>query len=366
MNYSGVRLIRWVWLAGFPLVWVGSPYGGAIAQSQVSSPSPVWSAETSPDPSTPVWVPESNNAAASPEAQSVVEPSASPASADLAQNPDAIPSPEEVERIREQLDSYEKAPSNWQNPYRSSPSITMTVPSGFGADRGRVFTGFGVSRTRINSTDGSAAIGIGLGDAQKSVGVQVSYTAFSVSPEKFLELFGVKSSGSIPASDRPFGSGGFNLKVHRQFGNGWSAAIGADSIVNIGPQTTVAIGDGRAANELEGTYYAAVTKVIPLRQDVSEPFSRLTLTAGAGTGRFLNIRQSQSGKFYINPFFSAALRVSQSINVITEWSGNDLGVGASIVPFRRLPLVITPAIRDLLGPDAINGPRFVMGVGLSF
>jgi hypothetical protein len=383
-------LVKAVFTAIPPLLlWEG---GYVLAEPNKQNSAPMWIAEDASEERAPVWTSVSTNSGhdleiSAPESplrssggvgkplgfeaaqpQFVVESPLQDTQGNpdaIAQQPtDAIPSPEEVEALRQQLESYEKAPLSWKRPYLTSPAITMSIPSGYGADKGRFFTGLGASRTRIDTTDGSAAVGIGLGDARKSVGVQISYTAFSVSPQKFLNLFGIKTS-DIRASDRPFGSGAFNIKVHRQFGNGWSGAVGADSIINIGGKAVDAFGEN-SFNELQGTYYAAVSKTVNLKTDASEPFSRLVLTAGAGTGRFLTFKQATDGKFHINPFASAALRVSPAINLIAEWSGNDLGIGASVVPFRRLPIVFTPAIRDLLGPDATQGPRFVMGVGLSF
>jgi hypothetical protein len=281
---------------------------------------------------------------------------------------DELPTPEEVEALIQELISYKQAPQRWINPYRgSSPGITLGIPSGFGADGGQFFAAVGGGITRINSKDGAASIGFGLGNASKSIGLQITYTSYSISPQKFFNLFGV-DIGNIPASDRPFGSGGFNIKVHKDFGEGWVAAIGADSVISTGPK----VGGirGLAQNEIQGTYYATASKLIALRADASQPFSSMAVTVGVGTGRFLPERQQVSnafdGTFYLTPFGSVALRVIPTMSFITEWSGNDLAMGFSIVPFRNLPLLLTPMIRDIAGPDNINGARFMMGVGLSF
>ncbi|MGD1911361.1 MAG: S-layer homology domain-containing protein, partial [Rivularia sp. (in: cyanobacteria)] len=63
-----------------------------------------------------------------------------------------------------------------------------------------------------------------------------------------------------------------------------------------------------------------------------------------------------------------AVRVHPQASLIAEWTGQDLAVGASIAPFKRIPLVITPAVRDIAGPGAgaSDGARFVLGVGLGF
>ena len=66
----------------------------------------------------------------------------------------------------------------------------------------------------------------------------------------------------------------------------------------------------------------------------------------------------------INVFGSVAVRAVKSASVIAEWTGQDLGVGVSVAPFPNIPLVITPALRDITG--AGDGTRFVVGTGFSF
>jgi hypothetical protein len=63
-------------------------------------------------------------------------------------------------------------------------------------------------------------------------------------------------------------------------------------------------------------------------------------------------------------FGNVAVRVAQPVSLIAEWSGQDLGVGVSVAPFKNIPLVITPAVRDIVG--AGDGPRFVLGTGFAF
>jgi hypothetical protein len=52
------------------------------------------------------------------------------------------------------------------------------------------------------------------------------------------------------------------------------------------------------------------------------------------------------------------------ISFVTEWTGQDLAMGLSIVPFKNFPLTITPAFRDITG--AGEGARFVLGTGIGF
>jgi hypothetical protein len=273
-----------------------------------------------------------------------------------------LPSEAEAAALKDEIESYQPAPKRWLKRYKASPGITMAIPSGFGADRGKAFFGVGVQQTRVSTRDGAAGIGIGLGDARKGVGVQISYTSASISPGKLFP-----GLGGIPASNRPFGAGGFNIKVHRQFPDGLSLAVGADSIINIGPRTggiSGASNDGTVQNESEGTYYVAATKLFQLKPDATDSFSRLAVTVGAGIGRFQPTQTLIDGKKIITPFASVALKVSPAASVIAEWTGQDFGVGLSWVPFRNLPFVISPGIRDIFGPDATR-PRFILGFGMS-
>jgi len=94
------------------------------------------------------------------------------------------------------------------------------------------------------------------------------------------------------------------------------------------------------------------------------PFSRVAVTAGIGNGQFRSEDAVAKGENNINVFGNVAVRVAEPVSLIAEWSGQDLGVGLSVAPFKNIPLVITPAVRDIIG--AGNGPRFVLGSGFAF
>ncbi|MFM2429990.1 MAG: hypothetical protein RLZZ511_1203 [Cyanobacteriota bacterium] len=323
---------------------------GEIVQAP---PAQDWQSEVS-TASQPVWASGSESSSTNLAQQAISDS----VDLDSAESPAEL-TPEAVQAVELQLDSYKAAPKAIVKPYRANPGITLSVPSGFGSDRGRISTGLGLQRTRANTNDGAASIGIGLGNAQTGIGVQLSYTTYSINPEKLLK----KEKRTILSSDRPFGAGGFNLKIHKQFKNGLSVAVGGDSILNIGPPGVNVFGTD-AKNELEGTYYASATKLFRLKPDINEPFSSLSVTVGAGIGpRFQPLQSVREDKKIVTPFASAALRLTPNASAIAEWSGQDFGVALSWVPFRNLPIVLTPAIRDLFGPDA-KKPRFVMGFGL--
>ena len=241
----------------------------------------------------------------------------------------------EVDGLQTQLRDLENIKDKGK--FEASPALSINIPTGFGADRNTAFiSGTYQQRTRYaDKSDGSIGVGVGLGDARKAVGVELSYTAAS---------FG---------GSRDFGAGGFNVKVHRQLADDLSVAAGWNGILNVG-----------GSNDFENSVYGSVTKIVRTQDDINKPFSRIALTAGVGNGQFRSENDVATDSGGINVFGNVAVRVAKPVSVIAEWSGQDLGVGVSIAPFKNIPLVITPAVRDLVG--AGDGPRFVLGTGLAF
>ncbi len=233
--------------------------------------------------------------------------------------------------------------------YLSSPGITISNPNGYGADNNTIFAVADFQkRTRFTRTsDGELAFGIGLGNAVKFVGAELTYTLNSL------------------GTSQDFGSGAFSIKLHRRIAEDLAVAIGWNQFAD------VYIGERRVNFDYpKNSYYAVVTKVFKTREFINEPFSRVAVTAGIGSGQFLpfdTINQAVirgENPTGLNVFGSVGVRVFEPVSAIVEWTGQDLGVGLSIVPFKNLPFVITPAFRDITG--AGDGARFIMGAGVSF
>lgn len=243
-------------------------------------------------------------------------------------------SPQDVENILNQLDAVKdiEIPS-----FFYSPGFSIYVPTGFGGDRNTGFVSASYQeRGRFsNDDDVGLGIGVGLGDSRKSVGVELSYT---------LASFG---------RNRDFGSGGFNVKVHRQLPGDVGVAVGWNGFLNIGEE-----------NNFEQSLYGVATKIIRTQEKLDSPFSRVAVTLGVGGGQFRTEEAVFDGDDEINVFGSVAVRAVKSASIIAEWTGQDLGVGVSVAPFPNIPLVITPALRDITG--AGDGTRFVVGTGFSF
>ncbi|GEM_PF-1090864 len=232
--------------------------------------------------------------------------------------------------------------------YYSSPGLNIYIPSGYGSHRNTAFVvGSYQSDVRFSSADdGAIGFGVGLGDANKSVGVVLSYTAAS---------FG---------GSRHFGSGGFNVKVHRRFKD-WSAAVGMNGFLNVGGYKDSSI---EGVNDFENSLYAVATKIFRTRKDINKPFSRVAVTAGIGNGQFRTEESFYNDEDNFNVFGNVAVRVHPQASLIAEWTGQDLALGASIAPFKNIPFVITPAVRDIAGPGqgASDRARFILGAGFGF
>lgn len=244
---------------------------------------------------------------------------------------------DEIEDVRLQLQNIQQR--NF-SPSRGTPSLTIANPYGFGSDRG-FFTGLSYQTdTRggadENDQDATWGFGLGLGDAQKAVGAELSYNI-----------------ASFGQNGRDFGSGGFNLKLHRKIATGWSVAAGWNSFLSVGD-----------VNDLDDSLYISTTKIVRLREKVTSPFSRVGVTVGMGNGQFRTEDDLAADNETFNIFGSLAFRVARPVSFITEWTGQDLAMGLSVSPVRTLPLTVNLGVRDLAG--AGDEARWVFGVGTGF
>jgi hypothetical protein len=217
---------------------------------------------------------------------------------------------------------------------RYSPSITYLTPSAFGKSLGQFSVGGSLqSKVRFRSeSDAFMGGGFGLGDPRKAVGLDVSIGIADVNT---------------------FERGTIGFKLHRRLPSQFAVAVGVDNAITWGRV------DGGISP------YGVVTKVFQLRQDTRLPLSQLYVSGGAGTGRYRSEGDINNNRDTVGVFGSVAVRVIERVNFITEWSGQDLTLGVSILPFPSIPLVFTPAVTDITG-TAGDGPRFTFGVGLGF
>lgn len=219
--------------------------------------------------------------------------------------------------------------------YRTSPSITIINPSAYGASWGNAGIGIGYQeRARFrDESDGVIGLGFGLGNPLKNVGVQIGISLVDVSS--------------------PLRDGGINVKLHRR--------LPADVSVALGVQGAVKWGNTDGGSSVFGV----ATKRIKLRQDRTKAFSEMYTTLGVGGGQFRSESDINNGNENVGVFASLAVKVIQPVGFVAEWSGQDLTLGVPLVLFRRLPIVIVPAITDVTG-SAGDGTRFIVGLGYSF
>lgn len=242
------------------------------------------------------------------------------------------PTPEEVASLRQQY-RLPQPPVVEQLRRIIRGGSSISTPTAFGAQSGNIFFGATYQeRVRFsNQEDGAVVVGFGLGNAQQIVGFETAITAYDLLGDTFED-------------------GGISFKVHRQFPGNLAVAIGVENAITWGSP------DGGSS------VYGVVSKVFPLREDTSQPLSEVTASLGLGGGRFRSEDDIEQGKGSTNVFGSIGVRVAEPVNLIAEWTGQDLNLGASIRPIPGVPLVITPAAADVTG-SAGDGTRFIIGVG---
>jgi len=228
-----------------------------------------------------------------------------------------------------------------------SPGNSVGTPTAYGAQFGDVFFGAGFqARTRYSKdlplnrrVDGDVYAGFGLGNPYTNLGFEFAATSYTTVRDGFMR-------GAT-----------FSFKIHRALPWNFAIAFGWED----------AIRSGSLSGQLDAgsSMYGVITSEIPLRDDPESPMSSVTVSTGVGGGRFQNERAFSEGNHGVNAFGSVGIRVFRPLSVIADWTGQDLMLGASLVPFRRLPLFITAAAADVTG-SAGDGARFVAGAGFDF
>lgn len=221
-----------------------------------------------------------------------------------------------------------------------SPASTSASPSAFGAAWGDGFVGAGYqARTRFTSTeDASFVVGFGVGDPTRYLGLEVGVTSVST------------------LDDGPFRRGTVSFKLHRSLPGAWGVALGYENAAAFDFDDDEDPDGGRSL-------YGVVSKVWGL--EGFTPFRTLTASVGVGDGRFRSEADVFSDEGTLGVFGAVGIQVWAPLSLIADWSGQDLTLGASVVPFRETPLIITPAITDVTG-SAGDGVRFILGAGVGF
>ncbi len=236
----------------------------------------------------------------------------------------------QIEALQERLQRLETLPL--QQIYLGSPGSSSNTPTAYGGSWGSVGVGLSYQeRTRYtDESDGSSGLVVSFGDSRSAVGLDVGVG--------FLDLSDFGDRGS------------FSLKVHRQLPQEFAVAVGLENALIWG------------FSDSDTSVYGVVSKRFRLQENSQDPFSRLNLSVGIGNGRFRSEDDVQNDEGSVGLFGSVAIQVIEPVSVFTEWTGQDLNVGMSVLPFRDLSLVITPTLSDITG-TAGDGTRFTLGVG---
>ena len=226
---------------------------------------------------------------------------------------------------------------------RSAPGSSSGTPTAYGAEFGDVFFGAGYQhRTRYTKglpwhqrCDGAVAVGLGLGDSRQNLGIELAFTSFSTIRSGF------------------FRTTSFSFKVHRALPWNLAIAYGWDDAIH------------SRGTDGGSSQYGVLSSYVRTRETEGSPFSSVTLSVGVGNSRFLPEQAFYDGRNGVNAFGSIGVRILSPVSMLADWTGQDLMLGASIVPFARVPLFITPSFADVTG-NAGDGARFVLGVGMDF
>ena len=219
---------------------------------------------------------------------------------------------------------------------RATPGNAAATPTAFGANFGDGFVGVGYQeRTRFGDIDdGAVVVGFGWGNSRDLVGVEVAVTSFSTFRQGFGENMGVSA------------------KVHRLLP--WSSAIAVG-------YENFAHGAGTDGGD---SPFVVGSKVFNFREG-GEWFSTATMSLGVGGGRFRSEDDVALDDDGANVFGSIGVRMAPAVTAIADWTGQDLALGLSLAPLRKIPIIITPAFADVL-EQAGDGARFTIGVGYGF
>jgi hypothetical protein len=217
---------------------------------------------------------------------------------------------------------------------RPGPAGSISVPTGFGVETGELFFGAAYqARTRYtNDADAGLVIGTGIG-SRRVLALEAALTSYST----------VRGGG-------PGETGGVSFKLHRSLPGDGGIAAGYENAFTWG------------GSDADPTLYAVGSKVVRRTRVAGAWMDAVVLTLGVGNGRFRSEDADLAGRETINVFGAVGVRVAEGVSVAADWTGQDVNAGFSITPIRRVPLVITPALADILG-TAGDGTRFILSVG---
>jgi hypothetical protein len=149
----------------------------------------------------------------------------------------------------------------------------------------------------------------------------------------------------------------YSFQVDRMLNSTTAVAIGVEDAFTAGVNSEGSHSDGT------DSWYAVASKVFILPSTSSGFFKALTISGGLGNGRFRSLDDVSKNNQTVNVFGSVSLLMTDRISAIADYAGQDLNLGLSFVPFKKFPMVFTPAIADVTR-TASKTARFVLGAGI--
>jgi hypothetical protein len=200
-----------------------------------------------------------------------------------------------------------------------SPSSSVSTPIAYGISwRTVVFGVTGQNGTQYTHRPfGQYAVGFGLGN-----------------PDKFVSLTTIATMGGLDEVNR---DGNFNFQISRNLNsNGLAIAFGVE---NVAPW-------GADKRNKMNTYFVGSRITV---WQINQHFHINVVTSlGIGNSRFVHnyeVHQNEVGIF--RPFGSIGIQILPQAAIIFDYVGLTYNAGISIVPFLRIPLVMSLTATDL-------------------
>lgn len=222
-----------------------------------------------------------------------------------------------------------------------SPAISVSTPTGFGAEGLNLYAGLGgIDRVRYNDySDGTLSFGISGGDP-------VDYLSASASVS-FFDIFNDEELGK---------TGGVSINIARQLYKSLSLSLGVQNIVLFGTSEDF---------QLE-SYYLALSDVFALPGEIW--FTHFTVSVGVGNGSFnkeeiandILIEEKDNWENF-GFFGGVSIAAHKTTNIIANYTGQNLDAGLSVVPFKKLELTVTGSLIDIL-EESGDGIRYGLSV----
>lgn len=225
------------------------------------------------------------------------------------------------------------------NAATAAPGISFGSPVAFGLNWGEVGFGLGGSYDPDDPAgkefDGSLAVSFGLGDSVEAVGIEI--------------IGGINSLESQRGQDSFGSEGSFGAKLHTVLPGRAALALGVENVARFGKDT----------EQTESSVYVVGTKFFDLAPQSAGFKYPMAVNVGFGNGRFLRLSKPED---QANIFGSLEFLLSPVHSLTMDWTGRDLNVGVSVLPFPQYPFVITVGGINLTHQDG-NRAAYAANIG---